>query len=94
MSKHIEGIKPPDDKWFAMKAVYSACILARVPVPDEVNLFFGGDEPDTLGVKVRQSILEKCGAVTEYSADMVDGFEVDITKLPKDVKILRFTNCY
>jgi hypothetical protein len=94
MSKHIIGIKPPDDKWLAMKAVYDACILAKITVPHEVISFFGGDEPDAMGVRVRQSILEKCGAVIEYSADMRDGFEIDITKLPKDVKIIRVYNSY
>ena len=94
MSKHIIGIKPPDDKWLAMKAAYNACILAKISVPDEVTRFFNGDEPDALGVQVRQSTLIASGAVTDYSADMKDGFEIDITKLPKDVKIIRVYNSY
>jgi hypothetical protein len=30
----------------------------------------------------------------KYNRDMVDGYEVDLTKLNKEIKILRFYNSY
>lgn len=37
---------------------------------------------------------KKIGCVKPYSDDMQEGFEVDVTKLPKDVTIIRFVNSY
>ena len=43
---------------------------------------------------VEEDELETSGALTAYKADMVDGFEVDVDKLPPGVKIIRFYNSY
>ncbi len=91
MNKHIVGFRPPDKRWKEMKKVYDACAEAGVEIPDEVDEFFEGEEPDERGVEVD---IEETDAVSEYNADMQDGFEVDITKLPKGVKIVRFYNSY
>lgn len=37
---------------------------------------------------------KKKGCVKPYHDDMQEGFEVDVTKLPKDVTIIRFYNSY
>lgn len=94
MSTHVVGIKPPDDKWKEMKAVYDACAVAGVAVPKAVCDFFDNDPPDDAGVVVSEYDLKKCGALKEYSGDMTAGFEVDLSKVPKDVKIIRFYNSY
>jgi hypothetical protein len=92
MSTHIEGVKPPDEKWKKMKAAYDACSAAGVEPPPEVEKFFGGEEPDPLGVVVR---IEGTAAVLDYAPhDCAEGFEVHIDKLPKDVKVIRFWNSY
>jgi len=92
MSAHIEGVKPPDEKWKAMKAAYDACRAAGVTPPKDVENFFGGEAPDPLGVVVR---IAGTAAVQQYAPhDSADGFEVHIDKLPKDVKVIRFWNSY
>lgn len=94
MRTHVIGIKPPDAQWKKMKAVYDACRDAGVYIPAEVAEFFGPDAPDDAGVVVEEDELETSGALTAYKADMVDGFEVDVDKLPPGVKIIRFYNSY
>lgn len=91
VSLSVIGIKPPDEKWKKMKAVYDACVVAESQLPTDVENFFGGEEPDKKGVIVE---IEKTKAVSKYSDEMIDGFEVDLTKLPPDVKIIRFTANY
>lgn len=87
MSTHVIGFRPPDKKWEEMKTVWDACEKAGVPVPDSVMKFFEYSPPDKSGVEV-----EIKDAYTRYIKDGYDGFEVDISKLPKDVKVSRFFN--
>lgn len=91
MSTSIVGFVPPDNKFKKMKAAYDACHKAGVEIPEEVSEFFQDEIPDDAGVSID---LEDHECVKEYSEDMVHGFEVDISKVPKDVKIIRFSNCY
>lgn len=102
MGTHVVGFKPPDEKWRRMKAAWDACSLAGVEVPKEVDEFFGGDPPDERGVEVRLQYLPKSAespdglhpALRRWSDSFRDGYEVDVTKLPKDVTILRFYNSW
>jgi hypothetical protein len=91
MSTHVIGFRPPDEKWQAMKAVWDACAATQVRVPDEVVKFFNGSSPDPSGVEIR---IDNSPAVKEYRADMVDGYEIDITKLPPGLTIIRVYNSY
>jgi hypothetical protein len=94
MSTGVVGFKPPDAKWRKMKAAYDACSAAGVDPPPSVMEFFGGDSPDDAGVEVDRKALEECGAVVPYSANMQEGYEVYVDKLPKDVKVVRFYNSW
>lgn len=75
-----------------------ACKEADVAIPLEVLDFFNGEPPDPRGVRVELEeyphTKNKHGAVKEYHADMQDGYEVDVTKLPEGVTIIRFYNSY
>lgn len=92
MSTHVEGFKPADAKWEAMRAVWNACKLAGVAPPAAVEKFFDGEEPDSAGVKVY--LDDKHPAISKYHDDNSDGYEVDLRKLDRDIKILRFVNSY
>jgi hypothetical protein len=92
MSTHVVGIKPPDEKWKKMKAVYDACEAAGVSPPPEVGGFFGHEAPDKLGVMVSQKDLGN--ALREWRDDTCMGYEVDLTKLTPDIKVLRFYNSW
>ena len=99
MSMHCEAIRPPDEKWKKMKRVWETCIEVGVQPPVEVVKFFNGEKPDPTGVEV-----ESVGGYTDsnkmpkwvkhHRAEAQDGFEVDITKLPKDVTVVRFICSY
>lgn len=89
MSTHIVGFVPPDEKWIQMKAVFDACMAAKVQVPREVEMFFGGVPPDQAG---REVSLEQC--IRVYTADSQSGYEVEVFNIPANVKVIRFYNSY
>lgn len=91
MSSHVVGVRPPGGKWLEMKAAYDACLKADVPVPEEVRRFFGHDKPDDAGVIVP---LEGSVCCRIWGDDSREGFEVDVTKLPPGVTVVRFYNSY
>ncbi len=91
MSTHIAGIVPPDDTWKKMKAVWDACVAAGVSPPDEVAVFFDGENPDPAGVVIG---LDRKPGVEEWTSNSQSGIQVDLTKLPPHVKILRFYNAW
>ena len=87
MSTTIIGFKPPDKKWKEMKAIYDACVKADIEVPDKVVKFFEYEPPDDKGVQVELP-------AKEWSDEASEGFELEVDKIPKDVKILRFYNSW
>lgn len=92
MSTHVIGFRPPDEKWKKMKAVWEACRKADVKVPEDVLDFFNHVAPDDRGVEV---VLEKLPSCTKkFKAEAQDGFEIDVTKLPAGVTVVRFYNAY
>lgn len=96
ISNFVIGIRPPDEKFTQMSAVWHACTNAGIDVPDEVEAFFEGETPDPLGVRLNLTPGMTYGAtgVTEYSSEHESGFEVDIKNLPDDVTIIRFVQSY
>lgn len=94
MSTHVVGFKPADETWLKMKAVYDACRSAEIKMPDAVLEFFGYTAPDSAGVEIDKEALFKCGALSEWSRDGAEGFEVEISKLPPHVKTIRFFNSW
>jgi hypothetical protein len=74
-----------------MKAAYDSCIEAGAEPPKKVMEFFDWEAPDDAGIKVD---LRKTDAVSEYAEEMIDGYEVDILKLPGHITKIRFYTCY
>lgn len=90
MSTYVVGFKPANAKWKKMKAVWDACKEANTEVPDSVNEFFDGQYPgDSPGMTV-----DIKSAVKEWFDESCSGYEVDLTKLPKDVTVVRFFNSW
>jgi len=83
LSLHVMGFVPPDEKWREMKEVWDACKKANVEVPESVSEFFGGQDPDPSGLEVEVP-------TRDYHGDWESGFEVDLDKIPANVKTLRF----
>lgn len=90
MSTCVVGFRPADEAWKNMKSIWESCEAAGVEIPKEVLKFFDGKPPkDKPGAEV--SIKE---AVRDWSDEYSQGFEVDLTKLPSNVKVLRFYNSW
>lgn len=90
VTTHIIGFIPPDEEWKKKMAAWKACEEAEVEPPEELVSFFGGEDPtDKPG---REVDIEP--AVTHCDLDMVDGWEVTLSKLPPEVKVIRFENSY
>ncbi len=87
MSTHVVGFRPPDEKYQRMRAVYEACERAGTSTPQEVLDFFEGEEPSDNGTILPIDSIE-------YKGYMSEGLEVDITSLPKGVKVIRFYNSW
>jgi len=84
-SYSVVAIKPPDEKWKQMKAIWDACDLAKVSVPKEVSTYFNHQYPDPNGVVVDVSFKQVDGL-----RDGLAGFDVELASVPEDAKILRF----
>lgn len=91
MSSYIVGFRPADDEWNRMKMIWDSCKEADIDPPTEVEDFFDGEDPgDKPGVEI--NIDE---AVKEWTNnDYASGYEVEISKLPKGLKVLRFINSW
>lgn len=99
VSYSVVGIVPADAAYKKKLAAYRACEDAGVDPPEDLRKFFNDDEPDPSGVvrELAASYSLKpmyAEGVTEYTADMENGFEVDLRKLPPEIKIIRFVNSY
>lgn len=89
MSTHVTGFAPPDATWTKMKAVWDACQAANVPVPQTVDDFFDGEDPDPAGIEIDLPLREWHDAVGTSS-----GYELDLAAVPPHVKTLRFYNSW
>lgn len=90
MSTHVVGFRPADAKWDAMKQAYNACKAAGLKIPDEIDSFFEYKDPNAMaGIEVNID-----AAAENFQTDSREGFDVDISKLPNDIKVIRFYNSW
>ena len=94
MSVHIEAFRPPNEKWKRLKAVYDSCVAAGIDPPDDVAEFFNYEGPDNAGVKLCLDYPQVHECLSEWRGEASSGYEIDLTKLPKDITILRFYNSW
>jgi len=78
-------IKPTDEKFRKMYAVYKSCTDAGIPIPIEVETYFGESEPSEEGLIVKIN-----DAISKPSKEYCYVYDVDLTKLPKGVSTVRF----
>lgn len=88
MSTHVVGFTPPDEKWQKMKDIWDACEAAKVEAPMEVQKFFDYKDPDPQGVIMEIPYL------TWGNNDYALGIEIEVERIPKHVKIIRFYNSW
>lgn len=87
MSTHVVGFRPPDDEWNKMKAVWDACIAADIEPGGDVLEFFDHIYPDSPGMEV-----DITSATKEHKGEYTWGYDVDVSKLPRGVKVVRAYN--
>lgn len=90
MSTYVVGFQPADEQWDKMVASRKACLAAGVPVPTEVDNFLGEEPDDSPG----REINIRCAESKWNDGNSRQGIEIDISKLPKNVKIIRFVNSW
>jgi hypothetical protein len=80
-------------------AVNKACLDAGIKkLPEETAAYFGLEYPEcesemeNRALEIANNKLN--GAVREMDEEYRDGYEVDISKLPKDAKVIRFFVSY
>lgn len=88
MSTRCVGFRPADELWKRMKTIWDTCDDAGVAVPSEVEAFFASVPP---GDKPGQEI-PLGDAATQYRGEEAEGYEIDVTKLPPGVQIIRVYN--
>jgi len=91
VSMHVYAIKPADEDYRRKAEAYRACRAAGVRIPDQLSMFFNGEEPDPTGMT--QQLDDSRNAhpsCATYRRDGEDGFEIDIAKLPEGTRFIRF----
>ena len=95
MSTRVYGVRELEGKFAKMLAAKQACDAAELGYPAALNDYFIGEVGESAEyLTKRMSSVNINVAVTETTSDGVDGFEVDLSKLPEGVKAIRFENSY
>ncbi len=102
MSTFIRGVRDLDGKFASMLAVKLACEEAGVEYPQEVQNYFCGQtlepedyflEPENY-LRREMEFVDISAAVRKDAGKAVEGWIVDLSKLPEEVKAIRFENCW
>ena len=83
------GVAPADEKYLTMRMIYQLCKNSKVSIPPEVEDFFKHHEYQDGAGGIEVSIES-----TRFSEGMSEGMLVELAKLPKDVKYVKFTVSY
>lgn len=90
MEMHVIGIIPNDDKFRTMEEIWNLCNENGIRLPTEVDDFFNLQAPCDDGVEICIDSATETYCSSNFD---IEGFDIDISKLPPDVKIIRFYNC-
>ena len=93
MSTHVIGLISDKDPLYQKHAkVLRACLDADIEkLPKETAKYFGSDEPyESLFDEKRTVKIPK----KEYCEDMIEGYDIEVSKIPEGVTTIRFYNSY
>jgi len=95
MSTNVQAFRDMNGEFARMLEAKKFCDERKLSYPKEVDEYFQGDA-DLDEHSLREQFLEVniSSAVTEYRDDYSEGYEVEVAKLPKDVKTIRFRNSW
>lgn len=96
MSTHIMAFMPDTDADFKKhKKILLACMEAEVSLPKETAEYFGEEDAEEYLLDEKLSVELKEGVhYKDWSDESSQGFEVDLSKLPKWITKLRFCNSW
>ena len=97
MSTHITAFIPDTDETYQKhKKVLLACLEAEVELPEKTAEYFGGYKyPELCYLDEKLTFSLKEGEhYRPYRSPGMYGFEIDLDKIPKEVKTIRFYNSY
>ncbi len=98
MSTSIVAVRDLRETFDKMWAAKEACEEAGIDYPEELKKYFGSnieyDCKDSAEQEMLTYSLSGEPGVVQWGAEMQEGYEVDLRKLPKDVKIIRFFNAF
>lgn len=94
MSTHIQAFIPDTDAEFKKhKKILLMCLENEVSLPKETAEYFGNEDAEEYLLDEKLEIeLEENVHYKDWSDESSQGFEVDLSKLPKGVAKLRFYN--
>lgn len=95
MSTHIHAFRDMDGEFKRMMDAKVYCDAHSLSYPREVDTYFRGSAEESEQY-LRDEMLEIDirDALTDYSDHSSQGYEVDVSKLPKEVKTIRFVNSW
>lgn len=89
MYSYVQGMKPKNEEYEKKLQIYKLCKELKMKIPSEIEDFFDGE------VCEHGIICDLPNeAIKEYQEDTNEYFEVDLSKIPKDVTKVRFCNSY
>lgn len=94
MSTTIVGIRDLDGQFQKMMEVKKACEAAGIGYPEEVRQYFKYPEESERMLREEMESMDIDIAVKKSSNDYSNIWEVDLSKLPKEVKKIQFRNSY
>jgi hypothetical protein len=90
MNTFVRVVYQHNSVWSRMKEAYEACNRAGIDIPPEVAAYFNHEPPRGDGPSETLDAV----ALKRYTEDMQEIFEVDLSKLDKDVEKIVFINSY
>ena len=88
---HIVGFRKSDVEWNKMKKIWNNCIAADVIIPTKVITFFNHEDHNQhiykYGLEVSIDI-----AICEKKIEKHNCLEINLSKVPKGIKIIRVYN--
>jgi len=91
MSTHIVAIVAPNEEFNKKLKAYKACEDAGVQPPNELLRFFRYEEPNPDGTIID---IELFSFVKQYNEEGRSGFDIDVSKIDKNIKTIRFYNSF
>ena len=95
MSTHVVAFRDMDGEFARMLQIKRLCDESHVSYPKEVDVYFGNEAGEDEAY-LRDTKLEVPlgDALKEWSEDSASGYEVEVSRIPSDVKTIRFSNSW